>query len=133
MEKYNSFEKQKSFEKSLKDFQQEIQELQKEELKKKKAAEKPKWIGNPHLFGIETDKLTKVDMEVWGKYKKPTIENITEKDIKDFEGYQSLIIGKEEPGRKNFAAFLCNEYNVLWGRKQLKEMKKEFGRGAPNW
>lgn len=133
MEKLNSFEKQKSFEKPFEKFKQEIQKLQKEELEMKKAAEKPEQIGNPDLLGIKTEELTEVDMKVWEKYKKLTVGNVTKKDMEDFENYQISIDGKKEPGRKNFASFLCNKYNVLWGGKQLDEMKKEFRRSAPNW
>ncbi|MBL7155246.1 MAG: hypothetical protein ISS88_01950 [Candidatus Portnoybacteria bacterium] len=119
----NIFEKEPQQE-SLEDFQQEIKELQDKELEMKRAADKPESVGNPDLLNIEIEKLTPDDMKAWQNYKKLTIDNITEKDIQDFNRYKDLTYSDKESSRGYFAAFLADKLTILWGKKQLKEIRK---------
>ena len=113
----NPFEREPKQE-SLEDFQQEI-----ENLKEKEIEEKEK-MANRNLVDTQTEKLTLDDMKVWQNYKKLTIDNITEDALRDFREYVYPINPDKEPGRRNFAAFLADRIQRLWGKKELKEIKK---------
>jgi hypothetical protein len=120
MEKNNPFEKEPRQE-SLEDFQQEIENFKNKEIEEKKKK------ANPDLINIEVDKLTLDDMKAWQNYKKLTVENITEKDVEDFEEYRKSVYSDKElePARISFAEFLSSPLSILWGKKELKELKEK--------
>jgi len=102
----NLFEKEPQQE-SLENFQQEIQDLKDEEIEEKKEK------ANPDLINIQVEKLTPEDMKVWQIYKKLTEENITKKDVQNFEEYRESVYSDKEPARKSFAEFLANKLTIL--------------------
>ena len=123
MEKGN-FEKEPNSEQLLENFQQEIEDLRDKEAEKKKLVDNPDLVGNPDLLNIEVDKLTEDDMKMWRICNELTAENITQKNIQDFEKYRKSTHINLKFGRNSFVQFLANKFHVLWMENQIKNFEK---------
>jgi len=117
MDTKNNFEQPLSQEKALENFKQEIKDLRDKEIEEKDEK------ANFDLVNIQTEELTKEDMDIWKRYKELTVENISQKDINDFNKYRNSIDKKSS--RSYFCMFLANELFSLWLMKDTKGNKEE--------
>ena len=104
----------------LKDFQEEIKNLQiQEQQKSEKEIEECS-----DFTDIIPEQLTENDMKMWHWYQnlKANPDSITQEDIDKFDEYRETIDKKQTPGRNSFTMYLANKITSIWGNKQLDDM-----------
>ena len=113
-------EKEKSRQEEIESLRQEIREY----AEKEESGE----IKTAHFLGGEFDpnRLTDEDLLIWQKISAGTIAE------SEFDMYQDGVYGGEERddsdieiSRSLFLAFLRNRAAVIFGRRQLEEMRKK--------
>ena len=118
-----NFKKQSNIEQeqTLKDFQEEIKNLQIQERQKNKK--------ESDFTDIVPEQLTENDMKMWHWYQnlKANPDSITQEDIEKFDEYRETIDKKQTPGRNSFVMYLANKIISIQEEKQMKDMdfKKE--------